>query len=1597
MEVQVTHLRAMVEGLEKRLQEELRAFLAVAEKRLQAREEQMRGIGEGMQATADALHEQLSRRVDARLKDLDRASFHRDERGSDEVSESLRRQQADLRALESRLQKLGGLEDLPDRVREMERAFQLRLEEKLTAQERRAAELRNQLEANSEAWRDSLIQRCQALETKVWEKTGERSEVTETVMRRLTDSSQFREMQEEVRSQSYTGEVLQRRLTTCEAKLSKLSGLEAKMELLESQTVQHFEDQATVTREIQDLSQRVSLKVASAEGAAQRAEAQAASVESRLKAQLEEDRLRRTGDLEGLQQRLLQRINEVESQAQRSLARGDRDLQASAAPVQTPDDLNALQRQLEARIRDVEARGEALAEASRHGWMTALSELRKDLREGLEPLDRRLSQHDRTISELQRAQLPSTLARALEKEKPGDEVRGGADVRISALEADFESRLASVEQIFRLGAETQKARLESVEARLGEVQVNAARAQAGVEGLKESVLSLETLRSSALSTDSLHLEELRAKSLEVAAEAEVTRNRHEALESRVASLGAEVQRLAPNLGVLRESLRDLDTRHEVARATLFSMEVVVQSLQEGLSGVRSSPPHGSPPAPGSDVQQCPASSEARALELSGRQLAELRTEVTELRSRVAAMGVTATTISEDQSLRLQEGSALLRQDLGDLQHDVARQLQELQTRTAAIERRLAGPASLTAHAADLPSLTLLESRLGHLEEQLVSLDSLGVSRETDQTPGAPGPHFGLFARVQNLERSSELVTEDLGQVERRVLHLERLVMELPPSGLGFGLEMSGLEDSNWSHPGSAARKAEPQGRWAQEEGADSSREFDFDATLEETSPPAAQGKEQKGKGMARQRLQREEEREEERRRNEKKDEEHRKAEDRAGEERKVAEERERRLQEEQRARQEEEHRKQQAEHQRLQEEAAARAVAASARNREEEEMRRLAEEARQRSAQEAQKRREETAVGRWIELAAALLDQSEAEVAELLMAEHEELKRTKLKTRYGWLQLLMGSLQKVDKEARAELEKAAAAKKARASPTQAHDTPGRPRKDRLDKLPLVARASKKSKEEEIRKAYDAIDERKADGLSFQDLQSYLCDHLGFGLWEVTAFHQRLSAPPKNLVSFEKFKEGYGDLNPFMLLQRKESIIVRKPGAFLGQQLNLDSLEDCEVFACDTTAQVFVDFCKRCVVLLAPCESSAFIRDCEDCVFWLAVQQLRTNNCKRCTFYLYSKTEPIIETSEDLAFAPWAAHYPGSVRQFQQKGFRTERNLWNNVFDFTGKAGRANWRILPFHEITELVVELDEIPKLSSEPESPGPPITHALLCAEPQSSGQSCGEGVANIPQTRPPLPAAPPPGSSLRRWVFRDAPADRTIGFTHYEALSKSGSVPPKLADASDAIAVAKAVAVPKAEVAVPKAAGIGIAGGVQKTQVQGTMLADEEESDDEPVQKAVPKLTPIPKQVAPAAAAAKSKAAPSRAEMRAMLGEDSSDEGAQSQPSEPSIPSIPSSPASAFPWQSKAAPPPPRATAFQPPAAQVVEEVDTEDEYDEDEIEQAVASMAAPKPVAKSTVSKAQPKASSGASPSPSPGRSSGDSYDDDHFDDEDEMPLP
>jgi protein XRP2 len=159
--------------------------------------------------------------------------------------------------------------------------------------------------------------------------------------------------------------------------------------------------------------------------------------------------------------------------------------------------------------------------------------------------------------------------------------------------------------------------------------------------------------------------------------------------------------------------------------------------------------------------------------------------------------------------------------------------------------------------------------------------------------------------------------------------------------------------------------------------------------------------------------------------------------------------------------------------------------------------------------------------------------------------------------------------------------------------------------------------------------------------------------------------------------------------------QKQQTLVKAPGKISGQPFDLSDLDDCEVLLLDQCDQVQVDNLTNCRVFIGPCSESVFVRNCTNCVFTVACKQLRTRDSTQCSFYLYSLTDPIIETSQQIHFAPFNGAYNGIERHFADARLEPTNNHWSQVYDFNDpdKSG-DNWKLLtPQEEAAPWTVDL----------------------------------------------------------------------------------------------------------------------------------------------------------------------------------------------------------------------------------------------------------------------------------------------------------------
>ena len=245
-------------------------------------------------------------------------------------------------------------------------------------------------------------------------------------------------------------------------------------------------------------------------------------------------------------------------------------------------------------------------------------------------------------------------------------------------------------------------------------------------------------------------------------------------------------------------------------------------------------------------------------------------------------------------------------------------------------------------------------------------------------------------------------------------------------------------------------------------------------------------------------------------------------------------------------------------------------------------------------------------------------------------------------------------------------------------------------------IPPLAFATARATDEQTRAAFDALDGDGDGLLSREEVDSYL-DKMGYGTDERARFFARTDADADGALTYEEFKLGWTFISTFSIANHTEGEVVRKPGAVRGMDLVIEKSSGCTIMICDHSSQVLIDGLDDCRVLIGPCAGSVFARRCTNCTIAVATRQLRTRGCERCTFHLYCATEPVIEASMAVQFAPFNASYPQLKKHFVDAALEPTANLWWAVYDFNEAEavaeGAPHWSELPEGEWSPWIVPL----------------------------------------------------------------------------------------------------------------------------------------------------------------------------------------------------------------------------------------------------------------------------------------------------------------
>ena len=68
----------------------------------------------------------------------------------------------------------------------------------------------------------------------------------------------------------------------------------------------------------------------------------------------------------------------------------------------------------------------------------------------------------------------------------------------------------------------------------------------------------------------------------------------------------------------------------------------------------------------------------------------------------------------------------------------------------------------------------------------------------------------------------------------------------------------------------------------------------------------------------------------------------------------------------------------------------------------------------------------------------------------------------------------------------------------------------------------------------------------------------------------------------------------------IFIDRNNEVLVKREGSVNNEAFMIDGCNNCNIFICDTSAQIMIDYCKQSNIFIAPCEGSIFLRNCEEC-------------------------------------------------------------------------------------------------------------------------------------------------------------------------------------------------------------------------------------------------------------------------------------------------------------------------------------------------------------------------------------------------------------
>ena len=97
--------------------------------------------------------------------------------------------------------------------------------------------------------------------------------------------------------------------------------------------------------------------------------------------------------------------------------------------------------------------------------------------------------------------------------------------------------------------------------------------------------------------------------------------------------------------------------------------------------------------------------------------------------------------------------------------------------------------------------------------------------------------------------------------------------------------------------------------------------------------------------------------------------------------------------------------------------------------------------------------------------------------------------------------------------------------------------------------------------------------------------------------------------------------------------------------FKWSRFKLRNNKNCEIYILDLSKGMYIDDCMDCKIYCSPIDGSIFIRGSKNCQISIIARQARFRNCENLKVFTYCPSDPTVESSFNIYFAPFNAFFP----------------------------------------------------------------------------------------------------------------------------------------------------------------------------------------------------------------------------------------------------------------------------------------------------------------------------------------------------------------